>query len=701
MDKIVVNVNALLRKLDEINLTEMLAKVSKQELSQVLKDNKVYVGGEFEFYHYRISESGNDEDAYYMWEEANGIYQQYVEDVYEWEQNRDEWFTEQSERYEELNEEIQQIEEQIEIDAEELGIGLQETEEINKPRKFKYENVEISIADNKKLKLKGIKVGKYIAVHQKPHSDMNGQQLRGIYNITHTPTGLAFKAGIEITDSYVHILVEEAKKIDKKFGDKLNFDDPREASQDETFFEALGKAANDAAKTAVERFNKEIKEATKRKNALYEKLKKEKREGVAKSMPEMADMVENLKELEKERDELQWVIDNRDEAYLKEEKAPPTPEELIDYANDYQGGYPDYDEYYTDSDDIPAPEEPEQRDISDNWEDAADETLSNYGFPFDYKVSGYHGEQLDIGDNHWSIQYDGSLGEEGMEAISPPMELQEFFKSMKTMFDFIDEQGYTDSGTGFHIHMSLKDVPDLKKALDPLKLTMFTDEEKIWKFFKDRASSTYVNHMKNSLIKNKTIKREDLKKVFDLKKIAVSLSPSHYDAINFEHLDSSHGRIEFRYLGGSEYHKKYDQIRAAILVYAYNLSLACDPTFKKKEYLKKLIRAMTKKELSFDVEKANILLAIQKIYKKNGEPRKSLKHLSKLWLSIDSRLTKMAKVYNIEPEQLNHTYRGIDKYEIKNIARDIIEKVPPVNKRTLDNVSDTFRLRDTPDIGIP
>jgi flagellin-specific chaperone FliS len=50
------------------------------------------------------------------------------------------------------------------------------------------------------------------------------------------------------------------------------------------------------------------------------------------------------------------------------------------------------------------------------------------------------------------------------------------------------------------------------------------------------------------------------------------------------------------YMGGSGYHKKFDTIKVVVAQYIYNLLLARDPNFKKKEYIQKANRILLKLE---------------------------------------------------------------------------------------------------------
>jgi len=324
----------------------------------------------------------------------------------------------------------------------------------------------------------------------------------------------------------------------------------------------------------------------------------------------LEDIENEISEIETKIKELSERLEESKNTYIEEEKSlPEAPEELIFYTEKYTDGEPGYEDtdfLLENWQNAEPPHKPYYIDIDEDTNFSIESNIEQTGFPFQYNVVGRHSEELEIGEDTWSIQDDPSLSEGGIEAISPPLELEEFFEAMDTMFEYIDENGHTDSSCGFHIHMSLIDIPNLKKALDPLKLILFSEEEKIWKYFKNRKDSGYVNKMKNKIFEKKEIHKNDLKDIIHIEKLKnqVAQKPEHYDAINLEHLYADYGRIEFRYIGGHNYHEKADRIKTTILTYAYMLEMSCDPEFRKKEYLKKLVKITLKRELvSLFIEK--------------------------------------------------------------------------------------------------
>lgn len=287
-----------------------------------------------------------------------------------------------------------------------------------------------------------------------------------------------------------------------------------------------------------------------------------------------------------EQDRENW--EERDEE--SDEPPPDIPQQLIEYDSGYSN--------YSAGDEIPEPVEPTNYYDVDNNEDDWVNCIENFiqnqaGLPpFDgYKIVGEHGHR-DI--RRWVIEQDGSLGGYGMEIKSPILSLKDFVDICPKVFDWIDDMtGYTDGSCGFHIHMSLRNVPDLSKNLDLVKLMMFTDEGYIYNLFPERIDNQYTESMKRKL-KSENISNEDMKKFIDTKKLNTKIAESHYNAINWEGLSDDKQHIEFRYMGGLNYHKKWREIKTIVAQYAYNLDLACNPNSHKKEYIKKIQRMINK-----------------------------------------------------------------------------------------------------------
>lgn len=193
----------------------------------------------------------------------------------------------------------------------------------------------------------------------------------------------------------------------------------------------------------------------------------------------------------------------------------------------------------------------------------------------------------------WVLERDKSLGKEtGAELVSPPIPLQKFLKICPKVFKVIDAYGHTTHQCGFHVNLS---VPHPEK-INSLKLVLLTDEARVYKIFSHESRMEFggtVKYMIQTLLReNMKITAEDLKKGQVRKPLEEALEANlrtylqkHY-GINPGKLE--HGYVEFRYIGGKDYHKKWTQIKKLIGMYVFVLRAAADKSFKDEEYRQKL-----------------------------------------------------------------------------------------------------------------
>ena len=293
-------------------------------------------------------------------------------------------------------------------------------------------------------------------------------------------------------------------------------------------------------------------------------------------------------------------------------EAPKIPKELIDYDLLYTDGESNYSNL-KDDDLVPEPQEPlldwnvesgyfddvdiDDIEIEDNFVLYMKIWMKEHEFPFgNYKIGFYGDVSPKIGDNFWGIEPDPSLGESGVELKSPVLPLKDFMNIVPQVFEWIKNYGRTTSATGFHVNMSIKGISNLKRDIDMHKLVLFLDEEYIYKFFASRKNNEYAESLKKKILKSSApIASSDIEEVVSNRKIKKFISSEHHDSITFEGLDDSHPtHIEFRYMGGASYHKKWSNIKPIVARYAHYLNIAVNPNYKKKEYLKKLLRVLRK-----------------------------------------------------------------------------------------------------------
>lgn len=335
----------------------------------------------------------------------------------------------------------------------------------------------------------------------------------------------------------------------------------------------------------------------------------------------------------------EYLDNNYDGDILHIENEEPVPPEVPSYAiHDIQPG-----EYLSEPE---RPERPYPDDIE--FEDMVDMGLPLDKLPFKVRVYGdYHeGER----GKNWILEPDSSLPTNGAELISPILTMKEFLHFTPIIFDFINDYGATTNDCGLHINMSINGVDNIKDTLDPVKLILFTDEGLIWKYFSEKSRSRNAASMLKGLKKG-YVDRNLLRNLMNVKKLDNKIVDSgHYMGINLENLNrGEHGRVEFRYMGGNVYHKKWDKIKQLVANYAFALSVGVDPEYKKKEYIHKLSRIMNKVEL---VRKKRQLTRSDHRDKLTSDQIKIL----------EKEISQLEKIYKISTEE----YISIDRWIYQN-----------------------------------
>jgi len=236
---------------------------------------------------------------------------------------------------------------------------------------------------------------------------------------------------------------------------------------------------------------------------------------------------------------------------------------------------------------------------NDNFEGLIANNFNHDDFPFTLEVNGSD-------ENEWNIVEDGSLplSDGGVEITSPKLSLQAGLEAMEQVFDFIDDNGTTQSRgvgeTGFHVNLSYKNF-NLDK-LDVFKMMLFMEEGLILKHFEDRLDSGWADSMTEWITnaasglqaKYYGLSASDYIKL--KKEIITALMPINQKSNGINHMNAFNedGRIEFRYLGGENYHQKFGLIKTFILRFCYLLKLGMEPNYKKREYDTKLLRLIEK-----------------------------------------------------------------------------------------------------------
>ena len=309
------------------------------------------------------------------------------------------------------------------------------------------------------------------------------------------------------------------------------------------------------------------------------------------------------KDISKEREEVEEKIQEIEESMeslLADSDPPEVPRSVIVFGTEMgQEWIREFHPIYylespataiIDLQDLYPPEDDHDQEMDKEafFEEVGDEILDSIDEIEDIKID----QSPSIGHSWWGVLEDEStpMAEGGVELVSPPLPITEFLKVVPKVLDFIDKDGHTSSKTGLHVSISIQGI-DLKKNLDSIKLLLFHDEELVYRHFKDREGNIHASSVKGKL-KNPEYKFDDLYKLIETGKLDKKIRGGKMYGINFDKLEKNY--LEFRYMGAADYEDKWDSIKTLVGNHAYNIKLACDPDFKRREYTIKLTRLINR-----------------------------------------------------------------------------------------------------------
>lgn len=224
----------------------------------------------------------------------------------------------------------------------------------------------------------------------------------------------------------------------------------------------------------------------------------------------------------------------------------------------------------------------------------------------------------------YSITYDSSVetrddGDLKIEVVSPVFEsLEEFEDNMLDVFRWIDNVGYTNDSTGFHINIGFQNK---NTEIDLLKLQLLVGDEYIAKMF-GRRFNEYSNTVEHYITQKVQMLRDDeFAKLMDPRTRGQQLEEwldalEKQRSINAKKL-ATHGFLEFRITGGENYETKSRKIMETVQRYLYVLKIAADPDAGRREYLSKLGRLMSKAVSQKPVQKRSEAIRLYNMF--NGK----------------------------------------------------------------------------------
>ena len=392
--------------------------------------------------------------------------------------------------------------------------------------------------------------------------------------------------------------------------------------------------SEDDAQTIINKFKYEF----------YEEFRSIKNMRTRSSLDILAEFVNNVKD-NYTYDENKDYGDEIDEdwVYDDEEQSDITKISDIDYGDleDYFDGFGDLEQYLSDE-----ASEKTQEKIDEYIENRVEELKAEYmgddESHFQDAANIFESEfnteyAIDINDdpdpskniNNYTIEPDSSIGI-GIEIVSPVFDdYNEFLSELEIVFDWISERDdfETTNATGLHINIGMENMVD---DIDILKLLLFMGEAHVAKEFGRLYNNFAMQTLDTvkSIIKDKpTATYKDSIEVINLNLLKQA---QKYSTVNIGKLfDNDY--IEFRVMGGEDYHLQWNKIKNTIGRFVRIIEIANDPSAYRKDYIKKLSkllqgvdpRALMKMKSDVDLGEfpVNVISKIRSFFSKYVSPR--------------------------------------------------------------------------------
>ena len=161
-------------------------------------------------------------------------------------------------------------------------------------------------------------------------------------------------------------------------------------------------------------------------------------------------------------------------------------------------------------------------------------------------------------DKEFKLEPDMSGGKGLVELVTGALPYKEARIMIINVLNWIDNNGYTTDKSSIHLNLSfdpkITKKPSLISKMDPLKFVLTFNEREVYKMFPERKDSVYAKSIKWIMpkIEANYFNGQNINPhVFDFPR-------EKYYGVNFQKLAQEY--LEFRYIGGKDYHKKTSNI---------------------------------------------------------------------------------------------------------------------------------------------
>ena len=191
----------------------------------------------------------------------------------------------------------------------------------------------------------------------------------------------------------------------------------------------------------------------------------------------------------------------------------------------------------------------------------------------------------------------------GVEVVTKPISLRDTFQVMNTMFKYIDRVGGTSNSTGLHVNISLNEFD--RGNFNAVKAVTLLDPDAYQTGRKyPMRDKQFVDSIFKSLVRDDVLSKlvrtyvdggdRALIKTFER---LMELTADKFYSVNLAHFfdeetNVKDRRIEFRFVGGKNYHTRFDEIVNDIGHMCYVMLAGSSDDFLKKEYYRAVIRLL-------------------------------------------------------------------------------------------------------------
>lgn len=179
----------------------------------------------------------------------------------------------------------------------------------------------------------------------------------------------------------------------------------------------------------------------------------------------------------------------------------------------------------------------------------------------------YH-SSINVDENNFKIEPDLSGGYDMVEMITGPLPYNDAKIILLKILKLLKDYANTNEKTSLHINISFDDDEKQIGNINPLKLILNVDEDRIYDLFPKRKDNFYAMSVKN-LIPFKDF--DFIGSAAHIIENNIELPETRYRGININKIKE--GRLEFRYIGGKNYHletKKIIELLDYFIILSWN-----------------------------------------------------------------------------------------------------------------------------------